>query len=131
MTNTDTNTPQNFRLNAEETQQLLDTIGEALLEKKAEQIKLLNVTGLTTLTDYFFVCHGNSDTQVKAIADNVTEKTRHILGEYEWRKEGFDTRRWIVLDYVNVVVHIFNQEARSFYALEKMWNDAEVTDITD
>lgn len=128
---TKANIPQNFTLSKQETEKLLSTIGEALLEKKAEQIKLLNVAGLTTLTDYFFICHGNSDTQVKAIADNVSEKTRKLLGEYEWQKEGFDTRRWIVLDYVNVVVHIFNKDARDYYALEKMWSDAEVSLITD
>lgn len=110
---------------------LVDVIGAALLEKKAENIVLLDVTKLTTLTDYFIVCHGGSETQIKALSSNVSEKTVEELGEKEWRKEGVDAKRWIVLDYVNVVVHIFNRETREHYGLERMWNDAKISSITD
>lgn len=110
---------------------LIETISEALLEKKAKNIVVLDVRDLTTLTDFFVVCHGTSDTQIKALSDIVEEKTRENLGEKPWKKEGIDSRRWIILDYVNVVVHIFNQEKREFYGIERMWNDAIVTEIND
>jgi ribosome-associated protein len=110
---------------------LVSLINEALLEKKAEKLRILDVRKLTTLTDYFIVCQGGSDTQIRALANNVTEKVKEQTGEHVWRKEGLDSKKWVVLDYVDVVVHIFNDETRNFYALENMWNDAEITDIED
>lgn len=110
---------------------LLGVIHQALLEKKAEDIIQLDVRPLTTLTDFFIVCHASTDVQIKAIADNVMVKTKYELGEPVWNKEGLDTRRWVILDYVNVVVHIFKKELREFYNLEKMWNDAVSISIAD
>lgn len=110
---------------------LIDAITEGLLEKKAKDIVLLDVRKLTTLTDYFVVCHGTSETQIKALADSATEKVKKDLGESVWKKEGMDARRWIILDYVNVVVHIFSEEKRQFYGIERMWNDAERTEVAD
>lgn len=110
---------------------LIDAITEALLEKKAKDIVLLDVQGLTSLTDYFIVCNGTSDTQVKALADNILDHTSKKLDEKAWNKEGLDSRRWVILDYVNVVVHIFSEEKREFYGIERMWNDAVRTDIKD
>ncbi|MEX0686856.1 MAG: ribosome silencing factor [Balneolales bacterium] len=121
----------NTRNNFSNSKHLVDVISSALLEKKAEDIVLLDVTKLTTLTDYFIVCHGGSETQIKAISSNVTEKTMEVLEEREWRREGLDAKRWVVLDYVNVVVHIFNKESREHYGLERMWNDAQITSIKD
>ncbi len=111
--------------------QLVTNINEALLEKKAEHINVLDVRGITTLTDFFIVCNGGSESQIKALADNVSEKVKEATGEHVWRKEGLDSKKWVVLDYVDVVVHIFNRENREYYALEKMWNDAKVTTIED
>lgn len=116
---------------SKETEQLLRTIHEAILERKAENIIQLDVRELTTLTDFFIICHGSADVHIKAIADNVEQKTKNELGERVWKKEGLDTRRWVILDYVNIVVHIFNEELRSYYNIEKMWNDAIRTQITD
>ena len=110
---------------------LIDSITEGLLEKKARDIKILNVRPLTTLTDYFIVCHGSSETQIRALANSVIEKVKENLGENVWKKEGLDARRWIILDYVNVVVHIFSEEKREFYGIERMWNDAEITEVKD
>lgn len=125
--------PQTDEINTSKTRtsfpQLVSLINEALLEKKAEQLNVLDVRNLTTLTDFFIICNGNSDTQIKALADNVTEKIKEQTGEHVWRKEGLENKKWVVLDYVDVVVHIFNEETRQFYALEKMWNDAEITTI--
>lgn len=110
---------------------LINTITEALLEKKAKDIAVLDVRGLTTLTDFFIVCHGTSDTQIGALASSVAQKTKEELGEAVWKREGLEARRWIILDYVNVVVHIFSKEKREFYGIERMWNDAEIRRIED
>ena len=110
---------------------LIDTINNALLEKKAKDIVVLDVRELTTLTDYFIVCNGTSETQIRALANSVTEKTKEDLGEAVWKKEGLEARRWIILDYVNVVVHIFSKEKREYYGIERMWNDAKITEIED
>lgn len=124
-------TPNTKALPQPTAEQLIEVISEALLDKKAEKIRLLDVRKVTTLTDYFIVCHGLSDTQVKAIGDNVVYDVKNTFGEYVWRKEGHNTNRWIVLDYVNVVVHVFVHELRDFYGIEKMWQDAEITEIKD
>lgn len=110
---------------------LVEVITEALLEKKAEEITVLDVHELTTLADTFVVCHATSDVQIKALADNVNRATREQLGEKAWKEEGRDTRRWVILDYVNVVVHIFKKELREYYALERMWNDAGIRHIEE
>jgi ribosome-associated protein len=111
--------------------QLIEAIGEALLSKKAENILRLDVRNLTTLTDYFIVCHATSDSQVKALADIVIEDVKNTFGERVWRKEGHTTNRWIVLDYVNVVVHIFLRDLREYYGIERMWSDSEISEIKD
>ena len=110
---------------------LIEAITEGLLEKKAKDIKILDVRSLTTLTDYFVVCHGTSDTQIRALANSVIEKVKEDLEESVWKKEGLDARRWIILDYVNVVVHIFSEEKRQYYGIERMWNDAVISEIED
>jgi len=118
----------NKNLNSE---QLAQTASEALLEKKGDDIKLLDVRELTTLTDYFVICHATTDVQIKALANNVIEEVKKQHGEKVWKREGMDSRRWVILDFVNVVVHIFNKEQREFYALEQIWNDAKITTISD
>lgn len=110
---------------------LIDVITDALLDKKAEDITVLDVHDLTTLADKFVICHANTDVQIKALANNVGEETKEKLDEKPWKQEGRDSRRWVILDYVNVVVHIFKKELREYYALERMWNDAPVRKIED
>lgn len=110
---------------------LIEVIAEGLLDKKAEDITILDVHELTTLADKFIISHATTDVQIKAIADSVVKHTNEQLGEKPWKEEGRDTRRWVILDYVNVVVHIFKKELREYYALEKMWNDAEVIKVDD
>lgn len=110
---------------------LIEVITEAMLERKAEDITVLDVHELTTLTDKFVVCHASTDVQIKAIANNVSQATKEQLGEKAWKEEGMESRRWVILDYVNVVVHIFKQELREYYSLERMWNDAPLTKIED
>ena len=114
-----------------DTQKLIDVIGEGLLDKQAKDITVLDVHDLTTLTDTFVVCHAATDVQIKAIANSVMKATKDQLGEKPWQKEGLDTRRWVILDYVNVVVHIFQKDLREHYALERIWNDATISKIED
>lgn len=93
-------------------------------EKKGQDIRILDISELTSLTDYFILTNGLSDTQVKAIANFVEEKAEEndlpLL-----RKEGYQNGRWILLDYNGVIVHIFHQEEREFYKLEHLWEDAK------
>jgi len=100
------------------------------LSKKATDVKILDLRGLTTITDFFVICTGASDTQVKAIADAVIDGSKGI-GEKPWHKEGFTNRSWVLLDYVEVVVHIFLKETRNFYGLEKLWGDAEMMEVKE
>lgn len=114
-----------------DSEQLIDVISDALLDKLAKDITILNVQELTTLTDYFIVCHAQSDVQIKAIARNVLDETEEKLDETVWNKEGMESLRWVILDYVNVVVHIFLEEKREFYGIERMWSDAKITKVED
>jgi ribosome-associated protein len=100
------------------------------LNKKAEDVKILDLRKLTTITDFFVICTAYSDTQVKAIADAVMDGAKK-LGEHVWHKEGMVLKSWVLLDFVDVVVHIFLKETRNFYGLEKLWGDAKVTLISD
>lgn len=120
-----------FNNKSADSELLVQMITEGLLKKKGKDIKVLDVRGLTTLTDYFVICHGNSDTQIGALAGSAMEKVKETIGENVWQREGLDSRRWIILDYVNVVVHIFSEEKREFYGIERMWNDAIITEVSD
>ena len=108
---------------------LVEHIIEGMKKRKAQDIVVLDVSGLTTLTDYFVVCSGTSDTQIKAIADSIEEEILEQTGEKAWKKEGLQARSWIILDFINTVVHVMSKEKREFYNIERMWNDAEVTYI--
>lgn len=93
------------------------------LSKKAEDVQVLDLTSLAAVCDYFVICHGDSDVQVKAIADAILEGLDRE-GSRVWHLEGYAARTWILLDYVDVVVHIFHRETRQFYRLEDLWADA-------
>lgn len=135
MSNTSPQADQQFTsVNEQKTadsDKLIEIITNALLDKKAEDIVVLDVHELTTLADKFVVCHANTDVQIKALADNVNKETNEQVGEKAWKEEGRESRRWVILDYVNVVVHIFKKELRDYYSLERMWNDAPVRKIED
>lgn len=114
-----------------DSQVMVETITEALLSRKGKDITVLDVSELTTLTDFFVVCHGTSDVQIKALADAVEDDMREKIGERAWKKEGMQGRSWVILDFVNIVVHVMSKEKRDFYGIERMWNDAKVTYIKD
>lgn len=113
-----------------EAKELVYYIAELILQKKGTDIKIINLEGKTTLTDYFILCSASSTMQVKAIADHVLKETKKA-GERAWRDEGYSGLTWVLIDYVDVVVHIFMEETRKFYNLEGLWGDAEITDIPE
>ena len=102
--------------------ELAAVIVKALDAKKGENIQLLKTRDLTTLADYFVICTAGSSTHVKTLTDAV--------GEPVLRREGHRSGSWVLLDYGCVIVHVFQDEARKFYDLERLWSDAEVIDIT-
>jgi ribosome-associated protein len=99
-------------------------IVECLLSKKAQDVRLMDLCAVTDVTDYFVVCHGDSDVHVRAIADAVLDGME-ADGVRAWHREGFPFYRWVLLDYVDVVVHIFQKTERDFYGLERLWGDAK------
>ena len=101
----------------------VDQITELIFSKKGYDVKILDLRELTTIADYFIICTGDSETQVKAIADEVDKKMRE-LGTKSWHTEGYRGLNWVLVDFVDVVVHIFKKETREFYNLEKLWGDA-------
>jgi ribosome-associated protein len=109
---------------------LAKRIADLMIAKKAIDVVILDLKKLTSATDYFVICSADSDTQVKAIADSV-QNGMEALGENVWHKEGYHALRWIVLDYVDAVVHIFHKEERLFYNLDRLWGDAKRTEVQD
>ncbi len=114
-------------MNSEE---LMRKIVSVLSKRKTENIKVLNISSLTTIADYFVICNGNSSTQIKSLADEVEEKMKEENIDL-YSKEGFSDASWILLDYSTVVVHIFNPEQRDFYSIESLWSDADEVDVSD
>lgn len=104
-------------------------IAELALEKKAEEVKVLDVHALTSITDAFVICSGNSDLHVKAITDHILDTL--APEEKPFSTEGYENREWVLLDFVHVVVHIFHTPARRYYDLERLWQDAEIYTVED
>ena len=110
--------------------ELAAVIVKALDAKKGENIQLLKTRELTTLADYFVICTASSSTHVKTPTASV-EAAADDVGEPVLRREGHRSGSWVLLDYGCVIVHVFQDEARKFYDLERLWSDAEVVDISD
>ena len=107
-----------------ESRELAKQICEALADKKGEDIKILNISEVTVLADYFIIASGSNRNQVQAMADNV-EETLGKLGHEPKQIEGYQSANWIVMDYRDVIVHIFDNENRLFYDLERIWRDGK------
>ena len=106
----------------------LKTIINALQDKKAENIQIIDIHEISTVADYFVITSGSNRSQVQALADNVEEK----LAANEIRPkniEGYNTANWILLDYRDILIHIFDKESRGFYDLERLWRDGKLVDI--
>ena len=102
---------------------------KALDSKKGKEIRLIRIDKITTLAEYFVICTGTSNTQIKALCDAV-EKELTEKGEEPLHREGYRGGTWVLLDYGCVVVHVFNDEARKFYPLEHLWADGEEVDLS-
>lgn len=109
---------------------LVNKIAKLALEKKAERVLSMDLRGIVTTCDFFVVCEGTSDVHVRAIADGIVEGTKEV-GENAWHVEGHEGGRWVLLDYVNVVVHVFDAETRDYYQLERLWGDAKMESYED
>lgn len=110
--------------------ELVDSIIFGMQEKKGQDIVLIDLRDTDgAVCDYFVICHGDSDTQVKSIAQSVEREVKKKVKERPWNSEGGDNSQWLLLDYVNVVVHIFYREAREFYNIEDLWADAKTEHI--
>lgn len=105
-------------------------LAKALDSKKGMDIKVLETGHLTTLADYFVLCSATSTTQIKALSDACSKAMKEEAGEEPHHVEGHRGGTWILMDYSAVVVHIFNEEARQFYDLERLWSDAAAVDLT-
>ncbi len=113
-----------------ETKKLADAVVDGILEKKGTNISVLNLQNIhNRVCDYFIICQADSSTQVNAIAGSVDEIVKKKTNEKPYRSEGFENSEWILIDYVTVVVHIFQSNIRSFYNLEALWADAEIEKI--
>lgn len=112
-------------------EELSNIVVKGMQEIKAEDIVIMDLRKVKgAISDFFVICSGNSDTQIEAIAESVEKEVKTESKENPWRKEGFTNREWILIDYVNVVAHIFNKGKRDHYAIEELWGDAIITQVS-
>ena len=99
---------------------------------KAQNITVLDLRKLDNcITSFFVICHGTSNTHTSSIAQSVEKEMKDAIGEYAYRKEGYGNSEWVLLDFSNVVVHVFQEHIRHFYNIEELWADAQVTEIPE
>jgi ribosome-associated protein len=111
---------------------IFKSIIKAIQEKKGENVVALDLRKIPeAVADFFVICEATSTIQIKAIADFVEEKVKKDCGENPYKHEGFNALQWVLIDYVNIVVHIMQPETRKFYKLEEMWSDAALTEHND
>lgn len=118
--------------NSVPSEKLSEIIVQGMQEKKAKDIVVMDLRKVkNAVADFFVICSGNSDTQIESIADSVDEQVYKILHENPWHTEGKSNKEWMLLDYVNVVAHIFKKDRRDFYSLENLWGDALIEQIPE
>jgi ribosome-associated protein len=109
---------------------LCDLVVKGMTEKKATDIRVLDMRKVTNaIADFFVICSANSDTQIDAISDSVELEVFKATQNNPWKKEGKVNKEWILIDYVDVVAHIFNKDKREFFCLEELWGDALITEV--
>jgi ribosome-associated protein len=112
------------------TDKLTETIIDAIKEKKGKDILKIDLAKLTNpVCKQFIICHADSNTQVNAIAEMIEVAVKKSMSERAWKKEGTENAQWIILDYVDVVVHVFQSPYREYYSLEKLWADGSITTV--
>ncbi len=104
-------------------------ISELMVDKKALDIQIIDVRDITTLTDFFVICTSESEPQTRAIADHIN-RTMKTEGNSSWHTEGYEYLDWVLVDFVNIVVHIFSKKSREYYDFERLWADGKITKIT-
>ena len=115
------------RIKETETEHLIDAIVEGIQRKKGIDIVKIDLTKINhTECKYFIICHGNSNTQVDAIAHSVEDTVEELMNEKAWHKDGYRNSIWILLDYADIMVHVFQKDSRQFYDLENLWADAHI-----
>ena len=108
---------------------IFKTIIHAIQQKKGDNIVSLDLRKIPeAVTDFFIICHASSTTQVKAVSDHIEALVKDECAEAPFRHEGQHAAQWVLVDYINVVVHVMHEDARKFYKLEEMWSDAQVTE---
>ena len=111
-------------------EEIKDLVVKGMMEKKARDVKVLDLREIkNAIADFFVICSGTSDTQIEAIADSLEAEVFKSIGQHPWQKEGKEFKEWILVDYVDVVAHIFNQKKREFYAIEELWGDAKIEEL--
>ena len=110
--------------------QLVQRAAAILLDRKANDVVLLNLAGVSDMTDYFLIASGTSDTHVRSLGQSVLEDLKKDPGQMANHTEGLQQGRWVLLDYVDFVVHVFHPTLRNFYQIERLWADAHVTPVT-
>jgi len=109
---------------------LQEAIVHGMKEKKAFDITIIDLKSIkNAVADYFIICSGNSDTQVDAITDSIEKEVHKLTSQNPWHKEGKQNNEWVLLDYVDIVAHVFLKDKRKFYSLEELWGDAKITTI--
>ncbi len=111
-------------------EQLSHRIAALMLEKKALNVKIIDVRGITTLTDFFVLCTSESEPQTRAIADHINLEMKKE-GVESWHVEGYQHLDWVLVDFVNIVAHIFSREARDYYEFERLWADGKIIEVKD
>lgn len=110
--------------------QLITTIIGGIEEVKGKEITILDLREIeNTVCDYFIVCEGTSNTQVNAIVNSIQKQVSKTLKDKPWHVEGEDNAEWVLIDYVNVVVHVFQKQVREYYDIESLWGDAKTTQV--
>ena len=113
-------------------EKLSEAIVKGMQEKKATDIVVMDLRKVrNAVADFFVICSGNSDKQLDAIADSVDEEVFKALKENPWHTEGKNNKEWMLLDYIDVVAHVFRKDRRDFYALERLWGDADIIEIAN
>ena len=110
---------------------LSKAITELMLDKKATEIQIINVSKLTSLTDYFIICSSDSEPKTKAIMNHIKDKIHEKYDVKPLHLEGIENLEWVLLDYVTIVVNIFSKEKREYYNIERLWADAKITLIKE
>lgn len=111
---------------------LSEWVVEGMVDKKAIDVVVMDLREVKhAIADYFVICSGNSDTQIDAISDAIEDQVHKHSKQNPWKREGQQNKEWILLDYVDVVAHVFNKEKRTFYGLEELWGDAKITRIEE